>query len=159
MIMITLTITRKLVQQPGLHMHCNVFCGLWPNHLQPTQLMCEHGGGFSGPCSNIKMPSYRCRKLHCEGEIILWPSYLRDGHFIQVRRHLYIETGPRTPNLSPTPASRWFICMVTSSNGNIYRVTGPLCGKFTGHRWIPLTKSSDAELRWFFLSEPEQTAK
>ena len=24
-----------------------------------------------------------------------------------------------------------------SSNGNIFRVTGLLCGKFTGHRWIP----------------------
>ena len=35
-------------------------------------------------------------------------------------------------------------------NGNIYRVTGPLCGEFTGHRWIPLTKASDAEL-WCFL--------
>ena len=36
--------------------------------------------------------------------------------------------------------------MMTSSNGNILRVTGPLCGEFTGHRWIPLTKASDAEL-------------
>ena len=26
--------------------------------------------------------------------------------------------------------------MMTSSNGNTFRVTGPLCGKFTGHRWI-----------------------
>ena len=32
---------------------------------------------------------------------------------------------------------------------HIFRVTGPLCGEFTGHRWIPLTKASDAEL-WFF---------
>ena len=30
--------------------------------------------------------------------------------------------------------------MTTSSNGNIFRVTGPLCGEFTGHRWIPVTK-------------------
>ena len=35
--------------------------------------------------------------------------------------------------------------MMTSSNGNIFRVTGPLCGEFTGPRWIPLTKASDAE--------------
>ena len=27
--------------------------------------------------------------------------------------------------------------MMTSSNGNIFRVTGPLCGEFIGHRWIP----------------------
>ena len=26
--------------------------------------------------------------------------------------------------------------MMTSSNGNILRVTGHLCGEFTGHRWI-----------------------
>ena len=29
--------------------------------------------------------------------------------------------------------------MMTSSNGNIFRVTGPLCGEFTGHRRIPRT--------------------
>ena len=34
----------------------------------------------------------------------------------------------------------------TSSNENIFRVTGPLCGEFTGQRWIPHTKASDAEL-------------
>ena len=40
--------------------------------------------------------------------------------------------------------------MVTSSNGNIFRVTGPLCGEFTGYRWIPLTKASDVAL-WCLL--------
>ena len=30
--------------------------------------------------------------------------------------------------------------MMTSSNGNIFRVTGPLYGEFTGHWWIPRTK-------------------
>ena len=39
--------------------------------------------------------------------------------------------------------------MMTSSNGNIFRVTGHLCGEFTGPRWI-LTKARDAEL-WCFL--------
>ena len=28
--------------------------------------------------------------------------------------------------------------MMTSLNGNIFRVTGPSCGEFTGHRWIVL---------------------
>ena len=40
---------------------------------------------------------------------------------------------------------------MTSSNGNIFRVTGHLCGEFTGPRWIPRTKASDAELWCFFL--------
>ena len=35
---------------------------------------------------------------------------------------------------------------MTSSNRKIFRVTGPLCGEFTGQRWIPPTKANDAEL-------------
>ena len=42
------------------------------------------------------------------------------------------------------------IFMMTSSNGNLFRVTGHLCGEFTGLRWIPRTKASDAGL-WCFL--------
>ena len=40
--------------------------------------------------------------------------------------------------------------MLTSWNGNIFRVTGNLWGELTCHRWIPRTKASDAEL-WCFL--------
>ena len=58
------------------------------------------------------------------------------------------------PSNSPSPSYKQYFrntwCMVTSSNGNIFRVTGPLCGEFTGHRWIPRTKPGDAEL-WCFL--------
>ena len=46
--------------------------------------------------------------------------------------------------------------MMTSSNGNIFHVTGPLCGEFTGPRWIPLTRASDAELWCFLWSAHEQ---
>ena len=49
--------------------------------------------------------------------------------------------------------------MMTSSNKNIFRVTGPLWGETTGHWWIPLTKSSDSEpwcIRW---SAPERTVQ
>ena len=46
--------------------------------------------------------------------------------------------------------------MMTLSNGNIFCVTGPLWGGSTGHRWIPLTKASDAELGSFLWSVPEQ---
>ena len=47
-------------------------------------------------------------------------------------------------------ASKYAFYMMTSSNGNIFRVTGHLCGEFTGPRWIPHTKASDAEL-WCLL--------
>ena len=46
------------------------------------------------------------------------------------------------------------IVMMTSSNGNIFRITGPLCGEFTGPWWIPLTKDSDVELWCFLWSAP-----
>ena len=49
--------------------------------------------------------------------------------------------------------------MMTSSNGNIFRVTGPLCGEFTGQRWIPLSQASDAEFWCLLWSAPEQTAE
>ena len=51
--------------------------------------------------------------------------------------------------------SIWF--MMTSSNGNIFHPTGPLWAESTGHRWIPLTKTSDAEHWCFLWSTPEQT--
>ena len=47
--------------------------------------------------------------------------------------------------------------MMTSSNGNIFRVTGIMCGEFAGHRWIPHTKASDAELWCFLWVAPEPT--
>ena len=51
---------------------------------------------------------------------------------------------------SQSANSRLYGIMMTSSNGNIFRVTGHLCGEFTGYRWIPRTKASDAGL-WCFL--------
>ena len=73
--------------------------------------------------------------------MVLKPEYFEQTRFIQScwcpgSLHLSIHQQPR-------------YCMVTSSNGNIFRVTGHLCGEFTGPRWIPCTKASDAEL-WCF---------
>ena len=47
--------------------------------------------------------------------------------------------------------------MMTSSDGDIYRITDPLCGEFTGHQWIFLTKAGDVELGCFVWSAPEWT--
>ena len=49
--------------------------------------------------------------------------------------------------------------MIASSNGNIFRVTGPLDVETTDHRWIPFTKANDVELCSFVSSSPEQTIK
>ena len=49
---------------------------------------------------------------------------------------------------------------MTSSNGNIFRVTGHLCGEFTGLRWIPpqrpVTRSFDV---FFDLCPNKQLSK
>ena len=47
--------------------------------------------------------------------------------------------------------------MMTLSNGSIFYITGHLWGESTDHRWIPLTKASDAKLWCFVLSAPQWT--
>ena len=44
--------------------------------------------------------------------------------------------------------------IMTSSNGNFFRVTDHLCREFTGPQWITHTKASDAELWCFLWSAP-----
>ena len=69
---------------------------------------------------------------------ILWQPQCINSHLL--------TTSVRSAAVdSPLP-----LFMMTSSNGNIFRVTGHLCGEFTGPRWIPHTKTSDAELWCFF---------
>ena len=59
--------------------------------------------------------------------------------------------GIRNQGIKAATVLIWFsLNMMTSSNGNIFRVNGLLCGEFSGPRWIPRTKASDAEL-WCFL--------
>ena len=41
-----------------------------------------------------------------------------------------------------------------SPNGNIFCLTGPLYGEFTGRRWIHRTKATDAQLCCFLWSAP-----
>ena len=43
--------------------------------------------------------------------------------------------------------------MTTSSNGNLFHVTGPLWGEPTGNRWVPLSKAINARLGCFLRFE------
>ena len=40
--------------------------------------------------------------------------------------------------------------IMTSSNGNIFGITGHLCGEFTGHRWIPAQRPVTRSFDVFF---------
>ena len=64
------------------------------------------------------------------------------------------------PTLHPSyPILCWCIAKFSSwwrhQMGTFFRITGHLCGEFTGHWWIPHTKASDAELWCFLWSAPE----
>ena len=123
-----------------------------------------------------ELPFHRAR-LNRMGECVLLsisPTYLRHrcesnvlcswGRSVCYNNDNCLIKFPWT--ITDRPLSRWNVAtmrlshnMMTSSNGNIFRVTGPLCGEFTVNRWIPLTKASVAEL-WCFLSyAPEQTVE
>ena len=79
------------------------------------------------------------------------PSLFPIGAITIVDGHCLGLMLPQTHNLvlscQPT---KWGNHKMTSWNGNIFHVTGHLCGEFTGARWIPRIKASDAEL-WCFL--------
>ena len=68
------------------------------------------------------------------------------------------ETHPNLHCIFPQYRYRKF--MMKSSNRDIFRVTDHLCGEFTGRRWIPRTKASDAE-HWcfFYLRLNERLSK
>ena len=100
-----------------------------------------------------------------KGRIQIWQSRLL-SHLHNRNPHAYkdglhIETGAK---IQQTSKRKTFVAIVMSSyrdyhsHGRIiqihddvikwkhFRVTGHFCGEFTGHRWIPRTRASDAEL-------------
>ena len=100
-----------------------------------------------------------------------WPAH-RKAHLTRTRLQRGTSSGWTGPTYQPLEwsgsgsrtlqeSSTWvsnngvWCIMMTSSNGNIFRVSGPLCGEFTGQRWIPCTKASDAEILCFLWSAPE----
>ena len=68
-------------------------------------------------------------------------------------------TSTRKPSNEHPIQSHYYSRMMTSSNENIFRVTGHLCGEFNGHWWIPRTKASDAELWCFLWYAPKYTVE
>ena len=111
---------------------------------------------------------YHSRFLTGKVNITLASSPIKQTCSLWVNRRQWI----RTQNISTTRqkaceyplgntlSDKFRNSMIMSSNGNIFRVTGPLSAEFTDHRWIPLqrpvtgefplTNASDAEF-WCFL--------
>ena len=72
-------------------------------------------------------------------------QYYKNFHYIRTFRLQYTQIftiGNCT--IIPAIKKQWkkfgkiiYLCMMTSSNGNIFRITGPLCGEFTGPGEFP----------------------
>ena len=54
------------------------------------------------------------------------------------------------------PDQTQYNCMMTSSNGNIFRVTGPLCGEFTGPGEFPAQRPVTRRFDVFFDLRPNK---
>ena len=109
--------------------------------------------------SNTKNVSiwWRHHAMRC----LMWSRDLFKNTFISTHfsqsytSTLHMRYLPMVKRIILIPGWMLRLDMITSSNGNIFRVTGHLCGEFTGHRWIPRTKASDSELWCFLWSVPE----
>ena len=76
---------------------------------------------------------------------ILFCCFIPLMHLYNILQDCFTDTSV----LLKWPWGMW-VNMMTSSNGNIFHVTGPLWGESTSHRGIPLTKASDVKL-WFHV--------
>ena len=72
-----------------------------------------------------------------------------------MKKKYYLELRHRhwaSHMINPVPVK----CMMTSSNGNIFRVTGPLCGEFTGPGEFPAQRPVTRSFDVFFDLRPNK---
>ena len=115
---------------------------IWPQSWLPGNAAAILG------CPNIEIPASDGQRWKCSSRMDL----------LSPRWHHFIFVATKAVSwlciLSLEPGWWW-----TSSNGNIFRVTGPWWRESTSDRWIPLTRASDAELWCALWSAHEQTVK
>ena len=103
--------------------------------------------GASGESCRSLEPGVLLPSLSSIHELQLW---FTASIWEQSGTHFINSLWAHNPKLPETHvALTWN--MMTSSNGNIFRVTGHLCGEFTGPRWIPHTKASDGALMFSLI--------
>ena len=97
------------------------------------------------------LPKTLSNSFHSMKIIVIWFKCL-DNLFLRFK--LIVSVGWKSLSLEEITNH---CLMMTLSDGDIFRVTVPQCGEFTGHLWIPLTKASEEELWCSLWSAPEQT--
>ena len=137
--------------------YCTLFKLYWFIFTNITWIYREHDLG----CALITMsdPMAMNHKRHVWWQKHL-PACISDGCI-----HVYSEhTGSINFQVTLSTSSEWCDGIKLRSVAYFiwllqFRVTGHLCGEFTGHRWIPRTMASDAELWCFLWSASELTAE
>ena len=108
----------------------------WKRYQQNKKVANSDFGHGSGDSSILRVMKFRDKKLL---------NHFKTNHKIFVHdkpcKWYYLQAN--------TGLKQGDTIIMTPSNGNNFRVTGQLCGDFTGHRWIPRTEASNAEL-WCF---------
>ena len=91
------------------------------------------------------------KKEHC---LYIWLTQWHCDDLFIIIVHMYGKKITSRQHSTLCMISVEVLYRLWNHDGNIFRVTGSLCGEFTGLRWIPNTKASDAELWCFLWSAP-----
>ena len=126
-----------------VHLLCNVWCVSFMLYNNKQHEVVAIYNIYPKPSVNSNLAEYRSSKTPIS--VAKFASYFFSKCFFVYRLH------------GSFPWEYWMVMdyTMTSSNGNIFRVTGHLCRELTGHRGSPRTKVSDAELWCFLWSAPE----
>ena len=147
---VAVTFTRGTITGQSRHKHLCFAQRMFDNLLYMSAIICSAAFILSGIyplcnciriCAGKKSDKKLCWLCGLNSHSILtyrWlsptPRYLeciyleRRNHNIALSHRYYVAFQLTQINCIGA--------MVTSSNGNIFCVTGPLCAEFTGHRWI-----------------------
>ena len=103
-------------------------------------------------CVMPNRPNNKCHACHSKKFRLQWQHMsVVASHIMEKLTAVYNNKGnTKTLHHCPFSPHKRQVILMMSSNGNIFRVTGHLCGEFTGPRWIPCTKAGDVDL-WCFL--------
>ena len=155
------------VQRQFTHIHEKMTCSAISFDMNQYFLSIVHPGTifkiifekyntyiFSLKRMNLKMSSAKYLQIGTGLDVFTWEPDLRETIV-----HLIISNKIKPLGLLERRKRclAWvWQYMMTSSNGNIFRVTGHLCGEFTGPLWVPRTKACDTELWYFFDLRPNK---
>ena len=107
--------------------------------------------------AELLIPIYKCLQIPGLSQQVGYASllissfnHLRTSLVEWTRKYLHFTDNLHVHKRNPRCTFYKHMTMMTSSNGNIFRVTGPLCGEFTGPGEFPAQRPVTRSLDVFF---------